>query len=202
MESLLTRLANLQSFQIAALASVLLYQGAFLAVFPEELILTTLGFLWGEGRISFPEAMLGVWMGLLPADATTVFVASRFGHRILKVRPFSWLFSKEAVEEYLGVVRRYGRWIVFFTRFTPVVRGPVYVAAGLSKMSVLKFMQTDALASCIHVPALLLLGRWVGKNSGSMMESYKRIGIMIGIFMISAFVLKAILDRRRKLQKG
>lgn len=202
LESLLTRLANLGHFQIAALASYLLYQGAFLAVFPEELIITTLGFLWGEGRIGFFEALVAIWIGLLPANATTVFIGAHFGPRIFKMRPFRWMFSIEAVQEYLRELHQYGRWIVFITRFTPVIRGPVYLAAGLSKMGVLRFMRTDALASCIQIPALLLLGRWIGKSSGSMMEGYKRIGIAMAVFLILAIVLKTISDRRRRLQKS
>ncbi len=164
METLIARLDHLQHWQIALLASGLLYQGIFLAVFPEEVIITTLGLLWSQGRIGFFEAWLAICVGLLPANATTVYAGSRLGMKIFTIRPFSWLLKREAIEESLEQIRHYGKRIVFFTRFMPMIRGPIYFAAGMSKMGVLNFMKTDFAASLIQIPGLLFLGCSIGQR--------------------------------------
>ncbi|MBI2712447.1 MAG: DedA family protein [Bdellovibrio sp.] len=198
MEALLVRLGNLEHYQIAALASYLLYQGCYIGIIPEELIIATLGLLWSEGKIGFLEALVAVWVGLLSANATTVFFGSYFGPRILKIRPFCWVLSQEAVDDYLWELKKYGNWIIFLTRFTPVVRGPVYMAAGLSQMGMWRFFRTDALASCIQVPALLLLGRYFGRTSASMMDGYKSLGIAMGGLLVFGLVVKTFMTRRRR----
>ena len=198
MESLLARLADLQHWEIALLAAYLLFQGAFVAIFPEELIITTLGFLWSQNRIGFVEAVIAVWIGLLPANTTAVFFGNRFGPRLLRMRPFSWIFKKEGVEDSLALVRKHGKWIVFFTRFTPVIRGPVYLAAGLSRIPVLDFMKIDWLASCIQVPLLLWIGSVIGKSADSMMDGYKKIGLFMAGLLVVVIAIKMFVGRRRK----
>lgn len=199
MEALLVQLANLQHWEIALLATYLLYQGMVIAVFPEEVIIATLGLLWSQGRIGFFEALVAVWMGLLPANATTVFLGSRFGPRLLVIRPFCWIFKKEVIEESLFNMRKHRNWIVFVTRFTPMIRGPIYVAAGLSQIGILRFMKIDAIASCIQIPLLLMLGSWIGKGANSLMQGYQWIGIFMAAMLVSVFVVKWIVSRRKRV---
>lgn len=190
MESLLLQLNQLQSWQIGLLASYLLYQGFFVSVFPEEVIATTLGLLWGEGKIGFFHALISIWVGLLPANATTVFVGSRFGPKLLSMRPFCWLFKKEAVSDALELVKRNGAWVVIVTRFVPMIRGPLYLATGLSQMAISHFVRLDLLASCIQIPCLLMIGRMIGKNASSLMDAYRKIGILMIALFLGAAVLK------------
>jgi membrane protein DedA with SNARE-associated domain len=196
MEALIARLDHLEHWQIALLATSLLYQGIFLAVFPEEVIITTLGLLWSQNRINFFEAWIAICVGLLPANATTVYVGSRLGIKILKVRPFSWLLKKESIDESLEQIRYYGKRIVFFTRFMPMIRGPIYFAAGMSKMGVLNFMKTDFAASLIQVPGLLFLGCAIGKNATSIMDAYSKIGMLMLILLTAAVLIKWAMHQR------
>jgi membrane protein DedA with SNARE-associated domain len=198
MEDLLARLGSLEHWQIALLASYFLLQGLVLAVFPEEVIITTLGLLWGQGKIGFFEALIAVWIGLLPANSATVFIGSRFGPRVLAMRPFCWMFKKKAVEDSLVKVRKYGKWIVFLTRFTPIIRGPIYLAAGLSQMGVRNFFKIDILASSIQIPLLLLLGSAIGKNANSMMEAYQKIGLFMIVIVVAMVGFQFMIQRKKR----
>lgn len=200
MESLLLQLSQLQSWQIGLLASYLLYQGFFVSVFPEEVIATTLGLLWGEGKIGFFHALISIWVGLLPANATTVFVGSRFGPKLLNMRPFCWLFKKDAISDALELVKKNGAWVVIMTRFVPMIRGPLYLATGLSQMAVSQFMRLDLLASCIQVPCLLILGRMIGRNASSMMDAYRKIGFLMVGLVLGAAILKFMLSSRGSIK--
>lgn len=206
MESLLIQLSNLPHWQIALLATYLLLQGFFFAPFPEEVIITTLGLLWSQGKIGFVEAWIAIWVGLLPANSMTVYIGGRFGPNLMTMRPFSWVFKKDAIDEAMVQVRKYGPWIVFVTRFIPIIRGPIYFAAGLSKMGVPRFFRNDVLAACFQVPGLLLLGSMMGQGIGNMMEGYRRIGIFMGSLLLSVFTIRWtvrwILNRKKQQALG
>lgn len=198
MEALLLRLSDLQHWEIAALASYLLLQGFAVTVFPEEVIITTLGLLWSQNRIGFFEALVAVWVGLLPANSLAVFIGGKLGPKLLNMRPFIWVLNPVAITESLARLRRHGTWIVFLTRFIPLIRGPVYWSAGLSQMRVIDFFRADFLASCIQVPALLFLGSMIGKNSGNLIEGYQRIGMLMLIMIVGVLTGQALLNWRRR----
>ncbi len=200
MESLLAQLQELNHWQIDLLAIGLLLQGAILAVLPEEVIAISLGALCAQGRISYLEALISMQIGLLPANGLMVYLGQRFGDALLTKPPFSWLLQRQAVEGALIRVRQYGWWLVFATRFIPTIRGPVYAAVGMSRMGVLRFMKIDGLASCLHVPLLLFLGSTLGRSSSSVIEVYRRVGLLAAALLafgvIAAFAHSATRLRR------
>jgi membrane protein DedA with SNARE-associated domain len=185
MEELLKQFSQLEHWQIAGLASAFLFQGMFMAVFPEEVIITTLGLLWSQGRIPFLEALFSVYLGLLPANAATVFLGSRLGLRLLGMPPFSWFIRPEPIHEALKVVRTYGKTVLFLARFLPLIRGPIYFAAGMAQVGVVPFAKIDFLASLIQVPALLFLGYEIGRTSTSLVSAYQKIFLVVGLLFVA-----------------
>ncbi len=160
---MLDKIAGLTAIQIDLLAAFLLFEGIALAAIPEEIILLSLGVLWGQGRVGFFESLFAAQLGLLPANLFPVIVGNKLGRRILTIPPFSWVIRKDILEKALGYLHRNGTLTIFITRFTPMIRGPVYLAVGVCRIPFLKFLKIDALASCIHIPLVLLIGRIVGK---------------------------------------
>lgn len=193
---ILQTIQGLASWQICLLATGILLEGAIFAVVPEEVVSITMGLLWSQGKVDFIPALLAIQAGLLPANAIMVFIGSRAGARFLKNRER----MREAVEEALAYFRRYGAWMIMATRFTPVVRAPIYIAAGVSRFGVLRFMKFDFLASLIQVPALMLLGRAIGDSAESVTEAYKKIGYFAGGLLAFIIIVTLILERRRVLR--
>lgn len=198
MQQLLEQLSGLPHWQIGLIAAYLLLQGCVVPGVPEEVVITTLGMLWSQGRIAFAEAFAFVLLGLLPANAFTVVMTDRFGPQVLKRRPFRWMIDLQTAQPYLAQVRKWGGWIVPAARFTPIVRGPIYAAIGLSKFGVLRFMAFDALAACVEVPAFLLVGAYIGKNSESLTVAYAKIGAILGALLIGAIVFKLTHGKKLK----
>jgi len=168
MDVLLHQLSALNHWQIDSIAIVLLLQGAIASVFPEDVILLTLGMLWSQGRVSFLESFLSAQMGILTADAILVFIGGTAGPALLANPPLSWIVKKKAVDKALAKLKKYGKWMIVTTRFTPLIRGPVYLATGLSRFGLLNFMKLDAMTSVFQISLLLLIGRYIGKHSGSL----------------------------------
>ena len=158
---LFERLAGLTPAQIHFLIAGMLLQGAVFTVLPEEVIITTLGALWGNGQIGFWESLLTVQIGLLPANVILFAAGRHLGAPLLARPPFRWLVNGSRVETAAGRVRAYGTWVVALTRFTPLVRGPIYFACGTARMPILKFVASDGIASLVHIPLLLYIGRQI-----------------------------------------
>jgi len=180
---------GLSELQIYLLAGGLILQGMLVAVFPEEVIVITMGLLWAQGKVHFLPTLLVIQVCLMPADFWMAFLGNKVGGRLLK---------RKGVEEALEYVRRYGAWVIFLTRFTPTIRGAVYLAYGISGLSLKKFFKTDYLASCIHIPLLLLIGKHIGETSSSITDAYKKVGITAGAILGTAIVAIIIHERRRR----
>lgn len=189
-ESLLLQLSGLAHWKIALIATGTLLEGAVFTVFPEEVVVTTLGVLWSQHRIGFFEALLAVQLGLLPANLCLVFLGNRIGIKLLKIPPFKWILKPDAVVRSLERLRQAGSWVVFATRFIPLIRGPVYFATGLSRFPISRFFRIDCAASFIQIPLLLGLGATIGKNSASLLQAYQHVGV----FMLALIGLMAVIS--------
>ncbi len=197
MEELLLRLTALPSWQIALAATWLLLVACVVPSLPEEIVITALGMLWGRGRIAFLEAFAAVLAGLLAANLGTVFIGSRLARGLSLWKPLARAFHSPAVQGALATIRRHGRAVVFVTRFTPLVRGPVYFASGLSQMGLGRFFQVDALAACLQVPLLLWLGARLGDGATSLLDAWRRMGwLALGLAM-ALLAVHIFLARRR-----
>jgi len=198
MQDLLARFSDLAPWQIGAAATWLLLQACVLPSVPEEIVTVTLGMLWGQGRIGFFTALAAVLLGLLPANSAAVFIGSRLARGLSRFGPFRRAFESEAVRDALSAVRRHGRGLVFATRFTPLVRGPIYYACGASEMGVPRFFAVDALAASIQVPLLLWLGARLGRGAASLAEAWQRIGFL-AIGLVGAALAMQLLRRVRRV---
>jgi membrane protein DedA with SNARE-associated domain len=186
---LLLSFSSLAPWQIALTASWLLLQGCLIPSVPEEIVITTLGVLWSQGRIDFPTALGAVLVGLLPANSAAVFLGGRLARGAVRFGPLARAFASPAVRDALAAVQRHGRALVFATRFTPLVRGPIYLACGASGMGVPRFFPVDAAAALVQVPLLLWIGARVGEGAGSLAEAWQRVGYLAAGLLVAAGLL-------------
>ena len=174
-EALLERIGELPQWQIALVASWILLQACVLPSVPEEIVITSLGMLVTQGRISPPLAFAAVLVGLLPANSLAVFLGSLGHSRIGRAGRLGRLLASPEVTTALAAIRRHGPRLVLVTRFVPFVRGPIYLATGLSGFPVRRFFALDALAACVQVPLLLWVGSRLG-GTATPQEACSRIG--------------------------
>jgi len=195
MQDLLVSFAGLPEWQIALTATWLLLQACVLPSVPEEIVTATLGMLWSQGRIGFFTALFAVLVGLLPANSAAVFIGSRLARGVSRFGPLKRAFESPSVQDALAAVRRHGRGLVFVTRFTPLVRGPIYLACGASQMGVPRFFAVDATAALIQVPLILWLGARVGRDAASLAEAWQRVGLL-GAGLLGTALAIHLLRRR------
>ncbi len=186
---ILEKLSTLSHWQIDLVAFWLLLQGAVISLAPEEIVIITLGILWGHEKISFIEAIVSIFTGLLPANGMMVLLGQRLSRRYAEKQ------SVKVASEYL---RRYGAWVIFLTRFTPVVRAPVYFSVGASRFGIKRFAQIDGLAACIQVPLLLMIGKRMSEQADSIQEALKMIGWAAGGLLVLTFAVTIAMETAKR----
>jgi len=165
---------------------------------PEDITLLAAGFLSATGQISYWGAMIVGFVGVLAGD-TFLFFLGRFKGR----KAFSWpvfrkIFTPERVRKAEEKIQSNAKLICFMARFAPGLRAPVYLTAGVMKVSFPVFFLSDGFAALISVPVWVHIGRWFGDNIENGFEFAKRIhlyiliglGIIIAVVLFKKFVLK------------
>lgn len=190
--TVLERLNALSHWQIDLVAFLLLLQGAIVSIAPEEVVIVTLGLLWGHGKIGFFEASIIILLGIIPANIFLVLFGQKFVKRFEK---------KRAVQIASNYLRRYGALVIVLTRFTPVVKGPVYFSVGASRFGLGRFLLTDCIAACVQIPLLLLLGKTIGENTQSLEHALKTIGWIAGTLLALSLIFTISMEARQSLSR-
>jgi membrane protein DedA with SNARE-associated domain len=197
MQELLFRFSEMSEWQIYALVTGLLLQGFILTIFPEEILILALGYLWAQEKVGFVESFICLTIGLLPANAACFLIARRYGMGLLKMRPFCWFISQRSLRLAIIRMRSHGERVLFITRFTPIIRGPIYMAAGISGMSLATFLRVEFLAACIQIPLLLYCGKILGNHADRIMELLQGFGFLMGFALLVYMAQNTLFHPRR-----
>jgi membrane protein DedA with SNARE-associated domain len=195
---MLNTLIGLGHWQICLLVIYFLWQGAVFPSFPEEVIIPTLGILWGQGRIGFFESVIAVQIGLMGGDSILLSFGRFFGPKLLTRKPFTFIAGPDTVKEATQKIHKHGPWLIFVTRFTPMVRAPMWFAAGVAKMPYWTFIRSDYLASCIHISILMFAGKILGEKSQSLNQAFRTMGFVMGALLLTAIVFAVVRERRKQ----
>jgi len=125
----------------------------------EDLTCLATGVLVAQGHIGLTEGTLACLVGIFLGDIL-LFLAGRFGGHLLAGR-----VSPTRLEDATQWLERRGAIVVLISRFTPGLRLPTYLAAGLLQSDFWTFTGYFLLAAAIWTPLLVggtaLLGEQV-----------------------------------------
>jgi len=161
------------------------------SVFPfsKTLVIVGTGILASQGIGSLPIYMLVSLAGLMTADSIYYAVGYIGGERVLKWRAFSGARNKERFSEAEARFRRHDWLAVFSARFLPFLRTAVFVVAGLSRMSPLRFILADFLSACILVPAAVSLGYLFSENREVLVRYVKEGELVLALLVCIVLAL-------------
>ncbi len=140
-------------------------------------------------HLMFLTGMAGVLIG----DCMVFLIGSFYGERIRN----TWFFKKYVPQEKFEVVQekftKYGNWVIFFGRFMPGLRMPIYLTAGVThRVTLVRFFLTDGLAALISVPIWVYLGHFFAlefENLITTIQSTQKMVILaVGGILILVFV--------------
>lgn len=145
-------------------------------------------------QIMIMVALFGVLLG----DCVMFIMGRRLGPKVTKVKGLRRIITKDIYKKIQDKVHKYGNKILFFARFLPGLRAPIYVMAGVShKVSYFKFLLMDGLAAIISVPLLVYLGYFFANDLDVVIDYVKHSEIFITILIIIITVLFIVYKKRK-----
>jgi len=183
-----------------AVFGVLILCGFGLPV-PEDISLTAGGVISGLGYTNVHVMFLVGMAGVLIGDSFVFWLGSHYGERALKLPILKTVLHPERFGKVQEQFKKHGKWVVFFGRFMPGLRMPIFFTAGTSgQISFLRFLFTDGFAALISVPIWIYLGYFGAHNFDQLMgwvRNGQTIILVIVILGITGFLLY-LWNKKRK----
>lgn len=165
----------------------LLDKGGYLGIFvlmilenvfppiPSEVILLAAGALVEQGKMNAIVLWIIATAGTVVGNLFWYWLGHRWSEETLKRMIDRWgrilTFEWDEFTKARNIFRKYGDWIVFLLRFSPLLRTIVSLPAGLAGMSVWRFALFTFLGSLIW-NGLLILG---GRALSALIEQYETL---------------------------
>jgi membrane protein DedA with SNARE-associated domain len=142
---------------------------------PSEVIMGIGGVLVARGTMEFWPLILAGTVGSTLGNYVWYWVGDKWGYKRLQTfteRHGRWLtLTFEDIEKAAKFFRSHGQWVVFALRFSPFLRTMVSLPAGLSHMSLWRFLLFTFLGAALW-NMLLVEG---GRRLAPLIEKYESI---------------------------
>lgn len=171
---------------------------------PEDIVLVTGGILSARGVVDFWWTVIVCMAGVLLGDGTVYSIGRIFGSKI----KLTYLYRKVVGSREAKIqswFRKYGDKVIFFARFAPGLRTPLFLSSGLYRVSPWKFIALDGFAAIISVPAWIWVGKAFGENMEVLADKIRQM--QMGVFgavagLLAFFILAAVVKNKLKKNMG
>jgi membrane protein DedA with SNARE-associated domain len=155
-------------------AALYVYLGVFVALvaagvgfpMPEEIPIVTAGALAGHASQD-PSSSLHWWillpvciLGVVISDGLLYLVGRTFGMGLLRFPLVARILPRERVERVRRNFKKHGVLILLFARVLPGIRSPVFLTAGIMRLSWRRFLLADGIYAIPGVSLLFFLAYW------------------------------------------
>lgn len=168
----------------------------FFPPFPGDMVFALGGFVAGRRRFFLLWPLLAAWSGTYLAGCL-LYLVGRYGGRTLLSRPFFARLLPEPhrvrVEEWFG---RYGLWVLCGSRFIPVVRSGIALAAGFAGLPPGRGLAGLALGVMVFNSLLVAGGYFLGERWRLLAPFGGLVGWVIGLAAVVVLVYRRLARRR------
>jgi membrane protein DedA with SNARE-associated domain len=134
---------HLEHISYAGIVIALILTGAGLPV-PEEVLVIVSGVASKEGILNPWLAFASCVVGALLGDLATYGIGHHFGHNVLREHPwFARFVTPEREKQIEEMIKRHGLKVFFLARFMVGLRSPMYLTAGILRVSFTRFILID-----------------------------------------------------------
>lgn len=189
--------------------STLGYPGVALLMFlenvfppiPSELIMPLAGFTAGRGELSFVGVVIAGALGSLVGQLPLYYLGRLVGEEKLvrwADRYGKWLtVSGDEIRRADDWFDKHGTKAVFIARLVPGLRSLISIPAGISEMSMPKFLLYSALGTALWVVILTALGGVLGQNY-DLVDTYLGPVALVVVGALAVYAVVWIVRRRRQ----
>lgn len=205
MQNFLAEVIN--QFGYAAIVVLIAAENIFPPI-PSEVILTFGGFMTASTDMTVSGVVIASTAGSVGGAVVLYYLGSILGAERMKrivMNYGKWLrVTTDDVDKSYSWFNKYGSWTVFFCRFIPLIRSLISIPAGMSKMSIPKFLTLTTIGTLIWNTVLVNLGASVGENWGdivAVMEVYANIAYAVIAVLGITFLIWIFYFRPKKKAK-
>jgi membrane protein DedA with SNARE-associated domain len=158
--------------EMASLIDHFPYVGIFLLLaigdlglpFPEDITLILSGVLISQKVIKPLPTFLVIYPTLLLTDFFLYSVGKKYGRKVIENKRLRRLISPQGLSKFEERFRKWGILVVFVGRHFLGIRAQVFLAAGVVRMSAIKFLIADGASAILTVTLMIEIG-YLGGNS-------------------------------------
>ena len=184
-------LSNLSYFGIVLF---LVLTGCGLPI-PEEVAIIAAGVASSHGSLHPWGAFAACLVGALLGDCVMYAIGYHFGHGLAKKHPrFAHLLHVDREAKIEEMMRRHGLKVFFVARFVVGLRSPIYLTAGILRISFRRFLLIDALCATSVVGTFF----WLSHRYGAQLRQWiLRLDIAVTVIVAAGLLAVGIYFWRR-----
>ncbi|MEX2113291.1 MAG: DedA family protein [Pirellulales bacterium] len=194
-------LPNLQIDHISYLGIIiiLILTGSGLPL-PEEVPIIAAGVASSVGTLHVGWAYLSCIVGALLGDSVLYAIGYHFGRSLVTRHPrIAHLLHAEHEAKIEAMIRRHGLKVFFVARFMVGIRAPVYLTAGVLRMSYRRFVVIDAFcATCVVSLFFGLSYAYGDRVAGWIRDSEIGLTVLVVLAVTAVLVILGWRQFRRK----
>ena len=171
---------------------ILLILGEIGLPFPEDATLILSGFLIAQKVTKPLPTMMVVYCGLLLTDFSLYWIGKKYGRKVIEHNRFRRILSVERLSTLEEKFKNWGIYVVFVGRHFLGIRAQVFLAAGVMRMSTLKFILADAVSAILTMTLMVGIGFLGGNSIQILQKDLKRIehiGILILAILFTGWMI-------------
>jgi membrane protein DedA with SNARE-associated domain len=195
-------------FEAATLVEHFPYIGIFILLilgeiglpFPEDATLILSGFLIAQKVTKPLPTFMVVYSGLLLTDFSLYWVGKKYGRKVIEHKRFRRILSAERLLTLEEKFRKWGIYVVFVGRHFLGIRAQIFLAAGVMRMSTLKFIMADAASAILTMTLMVGIGFLGGNSIEILQKDVKRvehIGILILAILFTGWIVYKYFKNRK-----
>lgn len=172
-----------------AIILLLILTGLGLPV-PEEVAIIAAGVMASHRQMNPSLAWMSCMIGVLVGDLVVYGIGRHFGRSLVREHPWWARFVDAQREAQIErMIQRHGLKVFFLARFLVGLRSPVYLAAGILRMPLRRFLLIDLFCASVVVGIFFLLSFYFGQT---IVLWIRRVEILVTVLVVAGLVALGI----------
>lgn len=197
METLQNFLTQYSGFE-AYVVFFILVTVSCIGLFNSDIAFITSGALSGMGFFDYRLLILLGFIGLLTGDSITFFSARKWGRKLIRKKPFSFVLNDAKMDIAESFFKKKGLLIVFMVRFLPLLRTSLFLTIGSLRVSPAKFYLLNALSTAIYLPLVIIGSNRASANAGEIVATLKKFQFIPVLILLSILTILFLKSRGKK----
>jgi membrane protein DedA with SNARE-associated domain len=180
---------------------VLVLTGSGLPI-PEEVPIIVAGVLSAPPNAKLDPWLAFMWclLGAIVGDCVMYFIGYHFGRPVLREHPwFARFVTPEREIQIEQQFRQHGLKVFFVARFLVGIRSPVYLTAGILRVSFRRFLMIDLFCAAVVVGTFFWLAYLFGEPIAKWVQSAEVVLTIVVVVAMAIVVLYLWRRYKRKL---